>query len=332
MPQIKSKYIPLYTSKKRYFKLTGGRGSGKTFVVQDFLVRLLEEVGQGILYTRYTMTAVEKTIIPLFVKHIELISDLNKYHITKTFIENKETGSFIMFSGIKTSSGDQTANLKTLPNITTWVIEEGEDYNRESSFDDIDDSIRGLLLQNRIIWIQNPTTREHFIYKKFFEGHIEYREIDGVKYQHCIHPDVEHIHTTFWDNLENLDPNKVAKWLETKKTNPKKYANKYIGAWLDKAEGVIFENWETGDFDDSLPFMFGADWGFANDPSTIVKVAVSNNKIYLKEILYEKHLGTKELINAFTVHCGKNIIIADNSELRLINEIREAGSKYLPRS
>ena len=155
--------------------------------VQGYLVRLLDQVGQGILYTRYTMTAVEGTIIPLFIKHIEAISDLNKYKITQKFIYNKLTGSFIMFSGIKTSSGDQTGNLKTLPNITTWVIEEGEDYNKEDSFDDIDDSIRGTLLQNRVIWIQNPTTRHHFIYKKFFENSQELREINGFKYQHPTH-------------------------------------------------------------------------------------------------------------------------------------------------
>jgi phage terminase large subunit len=236
MPQIKDKYQPLYYSDKRYFILTGGRGSGKTFVVQDYLVRLLEQVGQGILYTRYTMTAVEGTIIPLFTKHIELISDIRKYHITKKYIYNKETGSFMMFSGIKTTSGDQTGNLKTLPNITTWVIEEGEDYNKEDSFEDIDDSIRGTGLQNRVIWIQNPTTRHHFIYKKFFKDSHEIREINGFKYQHCTHEDVEHIHTTYLDNKDNLDPKKVLRWEETKITNPKKYANKSLTNILERGK------------------------------------------------------------------------------------------------
>ncbi len=111
---INKVFQPLYTTKKRYIVLTGGRGSAKTFTVQDFLIRLLEEVGQKILYTRFTMRSVEKTIIPLFSKHIELISDYKKYHITKNLITNKVTGTSIMFSGIKTSSGDQTANLKTL--------------------------------------------------------------------------------------------------------------------------------------------------------------------------------------------------------------------------
>ena len=329
MPKIKSKYLPLYTSKKRYFKLTGGRGSGKTFVVQDFLVRLLEEVGQGILYTRYTMTAVEKTIIPLFVKHIELISDLKKYHITKTFIENKETGSFIMFSGIKTSSGDQTGNLKSLPNITTWVIEEGEDYNKENSFIDIDDSIRGLTLQNRVIWIQNPTTREHFIYKMFFEHHQEFRYIDGVQYQHCTHPDVEHIHTTYLDNIENLDPKKVAKWRQTKIDDPKKYANKYIGAWLDKAEGVVYPNWTDGEFDNSLPYVYGLDFGFSPDPTAMVKVAIDDKRklVYVQEEIYKTDLSTKAIedIVKDRVLEKTDLVVADCAEKRLISDLKNTG-------
>ena len=332
MPRIKAKYKPLYSSKKRYFILTGGRGSGKTYVVQDFLVRLLEQRGQGILYTRYTMTAVKGTIIPLFIKHIELISDINKYHITEKFIHNKVTGSFMMFSGIKTSSGDQTGNLKTLPNITTWVIEEGEYYNKEDSFDDIDDSIRGTLLQNRVIWIQNPTTRHHFIYKKFFENTHELREIKGVKYQHSTHEDVEHIHTTYLDNIENLDPKKVAKWENTKQTNPKKYANKYIGACKDKSDGAIFENWQTGTFDESLPYLYGADYGFANDPSTIVKTAIDekNKTLYVKECLYEKHLSTDDLKRLYSEIVGNDVVICDSAELRLINDLISHNINAIP--
>ena len=166
------------------------------------------------------MTSAEKTIIPLMTKHIELISDLSNYHITKSHIIHKKTKSFIMFSGIKTSSGDQTGNLKTLPDITTWVIEEGEDYNKENSFTDIDDSIRDNNIQNRIIWIQNPTTKEHFIYTKFFENNYSYEDINGFNFQRSNHNEVEHIHTTYLDNVENLNPEKVAQWERVKNTKP----------------------------------------------------------------------------------------------------------------
>lgn len=345
--KIKSKYKALYTTKKRYTVVTGGRGSGKTFAVQDFAVRLLEQVGQGILYTRYTMSSVEKTIIPLFVKHIELIGDIRNYHITKTQITNKRTGAFLMFSGIKTSSGDQTANLKTLPNITTWIIEEGEDFNKEQSFVDIDDSIRSKHLPNRIIWIQNPTTREHFIYQRFFEHSYEsigieeagsYVDEDGklkaFTYQRSTHPDVEHIHTTYYDNEENLNKGKVQQWEDIKIKKPKKWLNKYGGAWLDKAEGVIFEDWEEGSFDHSLPYGYGQDYGFSVDPTTLIKVAIDTKRkrVYLHEEFYNttlngKQMGTEDIftINFSRIYSGNDLIVADSQEGRTILDLKRMG-------
>jgi len=347
MVSLNSKYKTLYTTDKRYTILTGGRGSGKTFAVQDFLVRLLEQVGQGILYTRYTMTSVDKTIIPLFVKHIEKVSSLSRYSITKTKIIHKKTGSFILFSGIKTSSGDQTANLKSLPDITTWVIEEGEDYNKEQSFIDIDDSIRSKDLQNRIIWIQNPTTREHFIYKRFFEhSHIE-EEIENAgewvdehgsprkfTYQKSTHPNVEHIHTTYHDNEENLNADKVLQWDKIKLVDPKKWNHKYGGAWLDRAEGVIFEDWEEGEFDTSLPYGYGQDYGFSSDPTTLIKVAINKKKkiVYLHEVFYDTFLdgdqmGTEDIynVNAFGIEDENDLIVADSQEGRLIYDLANMG-------
>jgi len=335
MIKINSIYKPLYTSKKRYFILTGGRGSGKTFAVQDFLIRLLEQVGQSILYTRYTMTSVEKTIIPLFAKHIELISDPKKYTITKKLITNNVTGSSIMFSGIKTSSGDQTGNLKTLPNITTWVIEEGEDYNKEQSFIDIDDSIRTKGIQNRIIWIQNPTTKEHFIYKKFFAKSHTIKSLHGFTYQQSTHKEVEHIHTTYHINITNLDAKKVQQWEQVRKENPKKYQHKYIGAWLDKAEGVIFDNWQEGEFNNSLPYCLGQDYGFSIDPTTLIKIAVDKKakKMYWHEEIYTTDsLGTAEIyeLNKSRLRAKNDLIIADSAEGRLIKDLSKMGLNIRP--
>ena len=342
MPKIVSKYKALYTSKKRYFILTGGRGSGKTFVIQDFLIRLLEQVGQGILYTRYTMVSVDQTIIPLFKSHIESISDLQNYDITKNLIRNRRTGSFILFSGIKASSGDQTGRLKSLPNITTWVIEEGEDFNNEKAFVDIDDSIRVKDIQNRVIWIQNPTTRQHFIFKKFFsdidEGTntSEYRNLENAgtyvneegnkkyfQYQHSIHEDVEHIHSTYYDNVKNLNQKKVKDWEQIKKERPVYWGNKYGGAWLEKREGTILNNWEIGEFDESLPYIFGQDYGF-DDPTTLVKVAINKKKklLYLDECFYLSGLDEGKIFELNHKICEQNLIVGDSAEKQLINSLR----------
>jgi len=347
---IEDDFLPLYTSKKRYFFISGGRGSLKSHSLHDFILRLTYKKDEGILFTRYTMTSAKKSIIPEFKKAMDRLGLTDDFDVTESHVINKKTKSFIWFTGIKTSSSSQTGNLKSLSSVTNWVVEEAEDFNDESEFNRINKSIRSKHTQNRVILVMNPTTKEHFLYKKWFEDNKGYKKIDGFNVLVSSYPRLEHIHTTYLIGTDYLDKEWLLEAYQartrakkgfdpiTKKTLSEAekeeaenfYLNEYLGGWKERADGAIFSNWDIGEFDESLPFIFGADWGFANDPSTIVKVAVSKDKIYLKEILYGKHLGTKELINAFTVHCGKSNIIADNSELRLINEIRGAGLNIYP--
>ena len=141
--KIHKAYQPLITSKKRYFLLTGGRASLKSTTIHDFSSRLTYEKNNGILVTRYTMASAEKSIIPEFESSIRINGSVSDFVKSGNKYTNKHTGSFILFSGIKTNSGDQTANLKSLAGITTWIIDEGEDFKDEKTFDDIDDSIPG---------------------------------------------------------------------------------------------------------------------------------------------------------------------------------------------
>lgn len=341
---IDESYKPLYTSKKRYFFMTGGRGSLKSHSTHDFILRLTYEVGEGILFSRYTMSSAEKSIIPEFKKAIERLGLEADFHVTRTHIINLKTNSFIWFTGIKASSKSNTGNLKSLSGITTWVIEEGEDFIDEAEFDRINKSIRSKAKQNRVIWVMNPTTIQHFIHGKWIKGHEKYIEIDGFSVLVSNHPKVEHIHTTYLLGVDYLDDD----WLEeayvcryrakkgvdpyTKKTlteiekenSIKEYVNTYLGGWLEKAEGVIFDDWEIGTFDESLTYIYGADWGFKKDPSTLVKVAIDNKKmlLYVKQELYAHGMKTPQFIEHFKSVCGDSLIVADNSELRLINEIR----------
>ena len=166
--KIASKYQPLWTSPANYFIVTGGRGSGKSFAVGDFIENLTFEQGHTILFTRYTLTSAGISVIPEFEEKVELEGHDGVFNINKADVLNKESGSKILFRGLKTSSGNQTANLKSIQNVSTWVLDEAEEENREAEFDKIDDSIRVKGLQNRVILILNPATKEHWIYQRFF--------------------------------------------------------------------------------------------------------------------------------------------------------------------
>ena len=61
---IHKKYVPLFKEGSRYFVVTGGRGSGKSFGVTVFLLNLTYEAGHKVLFSRYTMTSAHTSIIP----------------------------------------------------------------------------------------------------------------------------------------------------------------------------------------------------------------------------------------------------------------------------
>ena len=182
----------------RYFIITGGRGSGKSFEVGRFSSILSFENNHKILFTRQTMTSAHLSIIPEFQEKIELLGLKDAFDVTRNEINNKVSGSQIIFRGLKTSSGDQTANLKSLQGIDTWILDEAEELTDETTFDKINLSIRQKGIHNRIVLILNPATKEHWIYKRFFESKGVDAGFTGVK------GDTTYIHTTYLDNIDTF--------------------------------------------------------------------------------------------------------------------------------
>jgi phage terminase large subunit len=309
----------LLGSKSRYFVVTGGRGSGKSFEVGRFITLLSFEQGHKILFTRQTMTSAHLSIIPEFKEKIELLKLEDLFSISKSEIKNKNSNSEIFFKGLKTSSGDQTANLKSLQGVTTWVLDEAEELVDESTFDKINLSIRSNDKQNRIILILNPATKEHWIYRKFFEQEGIKEGFNGTK------GNTTYIHTTYEDNIKNLGVSFLQEVEKIKIHNPDKYNHVILGGWLEKAEGVVFTNWEFGAFNPNyLQTSFGMDFGFSIDPDALAEVAidVKNKLLYVKEHIYQRGLKTHELSKMLLEKTKGGLIIADSAEPRLIDDLR----------
>ena len=327
MLTLNPKYEILFNSDSRYYVITGGRGSGKSYGVNVFLLLLTYEVGHVILFTRYTLISAHISIIPEFIEKIETLGLEHHFHITKDEIINLQTGSKILFKGIKTSSGTQTANLKSLASVTTWVLDEAEELTDEDIFDKIDLSIRAQSKQNRVILILNPATKEHFIYQKFFEA----KGITEGSNRSTL--DTTYIHTTYLDNIENLSQSFLSQIEDTKKRRPEKYKHVILGGWLDKAEGVVFTNWSFGQFNpDDLQTSCGMDFGFSIDPDTLTEVAIDKvkKKLYVKEHLYKNGIKTHELAPMILSKVGSKLIIADSAEPRLIEDLKHLGVNIQP--
>lgn len=82
----------------------------------------------------------------------------------KASVVNKQTGSGILFRGIRTSSGNQTASLKSISGVTRWVLDEAEELTDETIFDKIDLSIRKKNADIHVIVILNAPDRRAFYY------------------------------------------------------------------------------------------------------------------------------------------------------------------------
>nr|CAJ1852621.1 terminase large subunit [uncultured phage] len=329
--KTQSAYDPLYENKDKLITLiTGGRGSAKSFNVGTFIERLSFEGGHKILYSRYTMTSADISVIPEFQEKIDLEGTSDFFDITKKDIINTFSDSVIMFRGIRTSSGNQTAKLKSIQGLTTFICDEAEEWNSEDDFDKLVLSIRQKGIQNRVIIIMNPTDSNHFIYKKYIENTHKLVEVDGVKVQISTHPNVLHIHTTYLDNLENLSPQFIQEMLRMKDEEPDKYAHIAIGRWSDVAEGAIFKKFEIVDCipDYVKKRGLGLDFGFTNDPSACVECAILDNDLYLDEHFYRTRMLSGEISDALKPLKLK--VISESADPRLIQEISNAGILIYP--
>lgn len=333
-------YYPLYKNKDKFVILiTGGRGSGKSFNGSTFVERLTfargkepyQNVVHQILYARYTMVSAHISIIPEFMEKIELDGTSKYFKTTKTDVLNRRTGSRIMFRGIKTSSGNQTAKLKSIHGITVFVCDEAEEWVSEEDFEKIVLSIRQVGIDNFVIIIMNPTDSNHFIYQKYIRDTHRLVEIDGVPVQISTHPNVLHIHTTYLDNIDHLSDEFLNEVRRMKEENPEKYAHTVIGRWSDVAEGAIYKKWGVVKRlpDGIQKIALGVDFGYSNDFTAIVMCGVKDDALYLDELCYRTNMLSRDIIAVLKKYPDMRVI-ADSADPRLIQEIANAGIRIYP--
>lgn len=330
-------YYPIYANKDKFIILiTGGRASGKSHFVSSFLERLtfemtpVDKIVHQILYTRYTMVSANISIIPEFLEKAELDGTQKYFRSTRSDVTNRMTGSTVMFRGLKTSSGNQTAKLKSIHGITTFVVDEAEEWVSEKEFETIMLSIRQKGIQNRIIIVMNPTDNSHWVYKRFIENTHKEVMYDGVPVQISTHPNVLHIHTTYLDNIENLSQEFIKEVEEMKANNPEKYAHTVMGRWADVAEGAVFKHiGVVKEFPKwCKKVAIGLDFGYTNDVSAAMMCGMIDDNLYVDELFYRTSMLSSDLIKA--LHRYEMKVFSDSADPRLVQEIHNGGIKIYP--
>lgn len=228
MSKINEKHKVLYSSKKRYVYEKGGRGSGKSYAISNYALRLTYDTNRVVLFLRYTMIAASISIVPEFETQMQIEDCVEDFHIAGSEITNKVTGSKIIFKGVKTSSLNQTANLKSIQGLTDVIYDEFEEHPDQDSFDKLDESIRSVMASNKIVLVSNALHKKSWQHQQFFEK-------EGLYYSMT-----DRVLSTWRDNVENLSDS----WHEKRKLvqakNKKKYDKDYEGLDYEDVEGALW--------------------------------------------------------------------------------------------
>jgi phage terminase large subunit len=98
---------------------------------------------------------------------------------------------------------------------------------------------------------------------------------------------------------------------------------------IGSLEGVVFNNWTQCDKipKDAEFISYGLDWGFTNDPTSLIEVYRYESKIYVNELLYQTQLTNSDIVaklKAFQVNTSQ-CIVADSAEPKSIQDLTNAG-------
>jgi phage terminase large subunit len=294
-------YLHDKINEQRIILLQGGTRSGKTYATIYFLIDFcLLYTGMEIDLVRDTFTALKATAWKDF-KDVLLSLDLyhDKYH-NKTDHTYELSGNIISYYGADTPDKIHGRSRDIL-----W-INEAHQFPQET----IDQLF--------------PRTRYRII--------ADYNPALGL--EHWLDPYIEKhppLVTTYKDN-PFLTQSQIED-IESRKSNQYWWTIYGSGERANR-QGAIFTNWTQGEFDNSLPYVYGQDYGFSVDPTTLIKVAVDEKKkiIYADEKFYSTvGMGTNEIFEANKQATKPNeLIIADSAEPRLIDDLRRKGTNIIP--
>ena len=138
-------------------------------------------------------------------------------HITDNDMAIEYGENSIRAHGFRQASGSHSAKLKSLANYNTVIIEEAEEVG-EHEFRVLDDSLRTVKGDIKIIFLLNPPPKNHWIIENFFEATES--KIKGFYNISLKVDNAIHIGGTFQDNIYNLDSATIARYKAYKKKDP----------------------------------------------------------------------------------------------------------------
>ena len=293
--------------KARKRVVQGGTSAGKTFGILPLLIdKAITEPNLEISVVSESIPHLRRGALKDFLKIMLMLnryrdSQFNKSTLKYTFTN----GSYIEFFSV-----DQPDKLRGARRNILYINEANnipfDAYNQLA------------IRTSGDIWIDYNPTNEFWAHK-----------------QVLIDDDAELEVLTYKDNeaLSNTIVKEIEKAKEKAKTSTywdnwwKVYGLGQVGS----LEGVCITDWREIDLPQEARLLCaGLDWGYSNDPSSLILLYKWNNAYIFDEVFYQKGLLNSEISNLLNSHDVKTIIYADSAEPKSIAELQSYGHQILP--
>ena len=290
--------------RKRVRIVRGGTSASKTFSIIPFLIEYaLCKPKAEISVVAETIPHLRRGALRDFLKIMDLVgmyqdSQYNKSSLTYTF----NNGSFIEFF-----SADNPSKLRGARRDVLFINE-----CNNVPFE----AYQQLAIRTR-----------KFIY-------LDYNPVNEfwVDTELTNDKDAELITLTYKDN-EALDES-IVKEIEKAKERAKTSA--YWANWwqvyglgqIGSLQGVVIDNWQQMEAipSDAKLVAYGMDFGFTNDPTTLVAVYKQDGKLWIDELLYRTNMTNNDIGNYLkSIEFNRNELICDSAEPKSIEELRRQG-------
>lgn len=322
---IGSGYNEFWHNKNFYRVVKGSRGSKKSKTTAlNFIYRLMEyEWANLLVVRRFSNTNKQSTYTDLRWATNQLgVTHLFKFNDSLPEITYKPTGQKILFRGLDDPL--KITSITVENGILCWAwFEEAYQIETFDKFSTVVESIRGSIDDSdffkQITVTFNPWSERHWLKPTFFDKDTKLNNTFSYT-------------TTFRVN-EWLDDVDIGRYEDLYRTNPRRARIVCDGDW-GVAEGLVFENFEVKEFDwvkklkDKQVVAHGSDFGFTQDPTTLVSTIVDtqNKELWIYNEHYQRGMLTDEIYQMYIDKGLKNAeIIADSAEKRLITEIKRKG-------
>lgn len=296
----------------RYRVAYGGRGSAKSW---SFARALLIHGGERpirILCVREYQSSIRDSVHRLLSDQIAAMELSSFYQVQKAEILGLN-GTEFLFKGLRRD----TAEIKSTEGIDLCWVEEAEAVS-STSWEVLIPTIRKPASE---IWVTfNPAMPTDPTYRRFIEAPPARAIVRRVRFT-----DNPWLPTVLREEQEEL-----------LRRDPEAHANVWGGEpWTRSDAQVLAGKYQIDEFT-PLPTWqgpyYGADWGFAQDPSVLVRVWIADRRLWVEYEAGARRLDMDETAAEFRLVPGATeyAVRADSARPETINEMNRRGFRMEP--